>query len=47
MVDGLHNPLDPCFWRLYEPAVEGSEPVLCGLLVLHVDEYAGMWKPQL
>ena len=43
----IAHPMDPCFWRLYEPAVEGSEPVLCGLLALHVDDMLGMWKPQL
>ena len=39
------HPMDPCFWRLYEPAEDGAEPVLCGLLVLHVDDMLGCGNP--
>ena len=35
------HPLDPCLWRLFEPATEGECPVLCGLLTLHVDDMLG------
>ena len=40
------HPMDPCLWCLYEPAVEGSTPVLCGLLCLHVDDMLGTGNPQ-
>ena len=40
------HPLDPCFWRLYEPQVSEDEPpALCGLLVLHVDDMLGCGNP--
>ena len=37
--------MDPCFWRLYEPAADGNEPRLCGLLCLHVDDMLGGGDP--
>ena len=40
------HPMDPCLWCLYEPPAEGSTPVLCGLLCLHVDDILGTGNPQ-